>query len=360
MREFRTFRARLAGFAVGISALVSAMAVPSLSAAEEIHVLNWKGWGTDDPTALAEFEKQTGVKVVHDYITSYPEVFTKLHTNPGYYDVIVLNVAFVGQAVKEGLLEPINPEALKNYSQLFPELREAPQLAVDGQVYGVPWIWGVTSVVYDTNVFKEAPSSLEVLWDPKYADRVCWRDDPEDSVRFAALALGQNPDQPQDMNAVAEKLRALKPQVKAFWKSEDEWRKLVAAKECDLSIFWTSSTDKAIDQKVPVSYFVPKEGAIAFRDSLVVAAGTSKRPLADAFIDYLISKQFYHTWVQAGGAPVSANSAAIADLPEASVTRTVLTTPESMARINFKNPLSDEQRQSYLNLWQETKAYFAE
>ncbi len=354
------FRARLARLAVGLSALITAAALPSLAEAEELHVLNWKGWGTDDPSALAEFEEQTGAKVVHDYITSYPEVFTKLHTNPGYYDVVVLNVAFVGQAVREGLLEPVDTEALKNYSQLFAELRESPQLVIDGQVYGVPWIWGVTSVVYDTNVFKEAPTSLEILWDPKYAGRVCWRDDPEDSVRFAALAIGQNPDQPQDLNAVAEKLRALKPQIKAFWKSEDEWRKLVAAKECDLSIFWTSSADKAIGQKVPVSYLVAKEGAIAFRDSLVVPAGTSKKPLANAFIDYMTSIQFYRHWAQAGGAPVPANGAAVAELPEASETRTVLTTPENMARINFKGALSDEQRQSYLNLWQETKAYFAE
>ena len=36
-----------------------------------------------------------------------------------------------------------------------------------------------------------------MLWDPAYANRVCWRDNPEDSVRFAALALGQNPDQPE-------------------------------------------------------------------------------------------------------------------------------------------------------------------
>jgi len=321
--------------------------------------MNWKGWGTDNATAVAEFEKQTGAKVVHDYISSYPEVFTKLRTNPGYYDVVVLNAAFVNQAAAQGLLAPIDTAALKNYSQLFPKMREAPQLVVDGQVYGVPWIWGVTSVTYDTNVFSEAPTSLEVLWDPKHAGRVCWRDDPEDSVRFAALALGQNPDQPQDLDAVGQKLRALKPQIKAFWKSEDEWRKLVAAKECDLSIFWTSSANRAIEQKMPVNYFVPKEGAIAFRDSLIVPAGSGKTQLADAFIDFMISKQFYQGWVKTGGAPVSANSTAVEELPATSATRTVLTTPENMSRINFKGPLTDDQRQSYLDLWQETKAYFA-
>jgi hypothetical protein len=42
------------------------------------------------------------------------------------------------------------------------------------------------------------------------------------------------------------------------------------------------------------------------------------------------------------------------------MTRQILATPEAIARLNFKGPLTDEQRQSYLDLWQETKAYFAE
>src|ERR1700722_2350828 len=103
---------------------------------------------------------------------------------------------------------------------------------------------------------------------------------------------GKNPDKPQDVAAVGEKLKALKPQVKAFWKSEDEWRKLVAAKECDLTIFWTSSAEKAVLDKVPVSYFLPKEGAIAFRDALVMATGAPNKDLASAFIDYMISPEF--------------------------------------------------------------------
>ena len=352
----------MAGLVVGLAVLgfVSAANVAEATA-NEVRVINWKGWGTDEAWAVAEFEKETGAKVVHDYITSYPEVFTKLRTNPGYYDVVVLNAAFVGQAAKEGLIQPIDTAMVPNYADLYPDMRDSTQLNIDGKAYAVAWIWGGTSVTYDTNVFATAPTSLEVLWDPKHANRVCWRDDPEDSVRFTALALGQNPDQPQDMGAIREKLRALKPQIKSFWKSEDEWRKLVAAKECDLSIFWTSSAEKAVvADNLPVSYFVAKEGAIGFRDGLTVATNAPNEKAANAFINYMISKSFYAGWVKAGGAPVSANAKAMEQVPESSLTRQILATPENLKRINFKGPLSEEQRQAYLDLWQETKAYFAE
>jgi spermidine/putrescine transport system substrate-binding protein len=353
---------RIAALALGLAVLgVASVADVADAGADELRVLNWKGWGTDEPWAVAEFEKQTGTTVVHDYITSYPEVFAKLRTNPGYYDVVVLNAAFVGQAAEEGLIQPIDPSKVSNYADLYPDMRDTPQLNIDGKVYAVAWIWGGTSVVYDTSVFASAPTSLEVLWDPAHANRVCWRDDPEDSVRFAALALGQNPDQPQDMDAIREKLRALKPQIKAFWKSEDEWRKLAAAKECDVSIFWTSSAEKAVvEDNLPVSYIVASEGAIGFRDGLTIAADAPNEKAAYAFIDYMIGKEFYAGWVKAGGAPVSANAKAIEELPDSSLTRQILATPDALKRLNFKGPLSDEQRQEYLDLWQETKAYFAE
>lgn len=350
----------LSAFA-GVAVLVGAQTAAVHAADGEVRVLNWKGWGTDEPWALEAFEKETGLKVVHDYITSFPETFTKLRVNPGYYDVVVLNAAFTQQAAAEGLIQPIDTSTIANFGALFPDLRDSPELNIDGSNFGVVWVWGGTSVSYNTEVFPEPPASLEVLWDPKFANRVCWRDDPEDSVRFAALATGQDPDKPADMDKIREKLLALKPQIKALWKSGDEWLKLVSAKECDLSTVWTNNTEAAaVQDKLPISFIVAKEGAIAFRDAMSIAKDAPNVKGAEAFINYMVSVPFYQGWVKVGGAPVSANKEAIEQLPDSSLTRTVLAAPEALPRLNFKGPLSDEQRQSYLDLWQEVKASFAQ
>jgi spermidine/putrescine transport system substrate-binding protein len=331
------------------------------SFASELHILNWKGWGTDEPWAIEQFEKAHSVKIVHDYITSFPEAFTKLKTNPGYYDVIDLSTPFTLQAADQGLIQPVDPSKLKNFKDLYTDFRDSPQLNRDGKVFGVAWIWGGTSVAYSTEIFKEPPTSLQVLWDPKYAGQVCLRDDAEDMVRFTAMSIGQNPDKPSDMEAVRQKLRGLKFQIKTFWKSEDEWLKLVGAKECALSTIWTTSVEKAkVENKLPVSFFVPKEGALAVRDALSIPKNPQNPEAAVAFVDYMISPEFYVGWVKAGGAPVAANSVAIQQLPESSLTKTVLTQPDALKRLNLKGPLSDQQRQSYVDLWQETKAYFSQ
>ena len=61
-------------------------------------MLNWKGYGADEPWAIEAFEKATGHKVVNDFFNSEQEMLTKLRTNPGLYDVVMINAAFNDQA----------------------------------------------------------------------------------------------------------------------------------------------------------------------------------------------------------------------------------------------------------------------
>ncbi len=345
-------------------ATAAALALPSLPALadeHEIHILNWEGWGTNQPFAVEAFEKQTGIKVVHDYLTSFPEMFTKLRTNPGVYDIVVMNTAYTLQAVDEGLIQAIDVGEIKSFADLIPELRDTPQLNRDGKVYGVGWIWGGTSLSYNTDLYPVPPTSVQTFWDPKHAGRVCWHDSPEDSVRMAAIASGQDSENPADMNAVRDKLRALKPQIRAMWQSEDEWLKLVAAKECDVSFIWTDSTEKAKENfQQPISFIVAEEGALAWRDGLSIPSNPPNPEAALAFIDYMISPEFYAGWAKAGGAPVTANAKAIDTLSADSLTRQVLANPANVERLKFQGPLTEETRQAWLDLWQETKAYFAE
>ena len=330
-------------------------------AAEPLNVLNWKDWGTDAPWALKLFEGPNNIKVTHDYFSSFAEAFTKLRTNPGHYDMLDLNVAFTKQAADEGLIQPIDTSKLKNFASLEENFRTSAEITRDGKVYGIAWIWGGTALAYNTDVFKQAPTSLAVLWDPAHAGKVCLRDDGEDAERFTALLLGQNPDAPTDMAAIRDKLRALKPQIKALFKTEDEWLKLVAAKQCDLSLIWTTSVEIGRNKyNLPVSFVVPQEGAIVWRDALSIAAGAPDLNAAYAFIDFLISPDFYAAWGTAGGAPVPSNTAAVAQLADNSLTKQVLTQPDALKRLRVKGILSDDQRQAVLDLWEETKAYYAQ
>jgi spermidine/putrescine transport system substrate-binding protein len=118
------------------AALAVLMAGTAMAA--DIHVLNWKGYGTDEPWAVEAFEKATGNKVINDYFNSEQEMLTKLRTNPGVYDVVMINAAFNDQATNEGLIEPIDTAKIPNYADIGAEKAKSPMLNHDAKVYGVP------------------------------------------------------------------------------------------------------------------------------------------------------------------------------------------------------------------------------
>jgi spermidine/putrescine transport system substrate-binding protein len=329
--------------------------------ADEIRVLNWQGYGTDEPWALEIFKEKTGLDVVHDNFNSEQEMLTKLRTNPGVYDVVLINSSFTRQAIEEELIQPIDTGKISHFADLAPRLRDSEYLNEDGKVYGVAWVWGITSFAINNEVVDPVPESIQVLWDAKYAGRVGWRDDPVEAVQMAALATGQDMNNPSDLDAIRQKLRELKPQIKTFWSSEDEWNKYLAAKQFDMAVYWSGSAARSRKAfNLPVTFVVPKEGAIGWFDGLSIPTGAPNPDGAHQFIDFMISPEFYVRWDNQVGAPASANEKANAQLPEDAFNRTVMGDPAVVERLQFMAPLSDAKRNEYLELWQEVKTYFAE
>ena len=341
-------------------ALAALWAGPAL-AANELHVLNWQGYGTDEKWALEIFEKKTGIKVVHDYFTSEQEMLTKLRTSPGVYDVVLMNNIYVKDAAKEGLTQPIDTSKITNFADLTPNLRDSDRFVVDGKHYAISWVWGVTSIAINTDKVKTAPDSLAALWDPKNAGRIGFRDDALEAVQLAALATGQDMNAPKDLGAIKDKLKALKPQLKTLWTSEDEWNKHVSAGEYDIASYWSGSAARSKKaMKLPVGFIIPKEGAIGWFDGLTIAAKAPNLEGAQKFIDFMVSPEFYVPWDNNVGAPVSANAKADGMLPDDALNKAVLSDPAVIKRLTFMAPISDATRKTYDELWNEVKTSFAQ
>ena len=325
-------------------------------AATKITVLNWQGYGTDEAWAVKAFTEKTGIEVVHDYFSSEAEMLTKLRTNPGVYDVVLINSARNQQAAGESLLAPIDFAKVKNAAGLAPELREHGNLKTDGKIYGVAWVWGITALA--TREGSRKPDSYAALADPAFK-KVALFDDAVTGVAIGALLTGQDMNNPKDLAAVTEKLKAIKPNLQSLWSSEDQWNKAFAAKEFDLSIFWSGASVRSKrNSKLPVEFIVPKEGGIGWLDSLTVPASSKNADAALAFIDYMIDPAFYVEWATKIGAPASANTAAMEKLPADDLNR-LIHKPEYLKTMTLQSALPDDRREAFNNLWQEVKAFYA-
>ena len=337
------------------SMVVAAVMAGSTAIAAEIRVLNWQGYGTDLDWAVAEFSEATGHTVVHEYFNSEQEMLTKLRTNPGAYDVVLINAAFTPQAQEEGLIAPIDSGRIMNIVDVPADLIENQDLNAGGSLHGVPWTWGLTSFAVNTNAFETMPTSIEVFWDTAHAGRVSIRDDALEAIQFAAIATGQNINDIEDLDAVKAKLEALMPQIRTYWGSENDWNQYMAAGDLDVATFWSGSASRSMSAGLPVQFIVPEEGAIGWLDGLSIPSSSTKQDAAHAFIDWMIDPSFYSRWA-AEGAPASANARAAAALPDDSFNKRVLGDPAVVARVQFQRPVDAETREAYLAIWQALKA----
>jgi spermidine/putrescine transport system substrate-binding protein len=353
---------RRAALALSGGLIALGLAGPTtLAGAAEIKVLNWQGYGTDEKWALEMFEKKTGIKVVHDYFNSEQEMLTKLRTSPGTYDVVLMNNIYVPEAAKEGLIQPIDESKISNFADLSPSLRDSDRFVMDGKHMAISWVWGLTSFAYNTDKVKAAPGSIATTFDDSvFPAKVGWRDDALESIQLAALATGQDMNNPADLGKIKEVLMKLKGTLNTFWSSEDEWNKHLSAGDFDIATYWSGSAARSKKAfKLPVEFWVPKEGAIGWYDGLTVAAKAPNPDGAHAFINFMVDPEFYVPWDTNVGAPASANAKANAMLPEDAMNRTVLGNPEIVARVKWMAPITDDQRKAYQELWDEVKTAIA-
>ncbi len=343
-----------------VGAPSAAPAEPTAAAPEALtgplHILNWQGYGSDEPWALQAFQDKYGVEIVHDYYNSNEELLTKLRTSPGTYDAVLIGNTWGWQAIEENLLEPVETDRLSNFADLSQSLLDLPEMRRGDTLYGIPWDWGATGIAYNSEQITTEVDSYDIMWDPQYAGKIAWQDYFLDNVMFAAIALGQDPNNPSDLEAVKAKLISLMPQLKTFWASEDEFNKLFAAGDIVLGTYWSGSSARAAKMGLPLTFVVPKEGAIGWVDSWAIPKDAPHYDTALAWLDYMVSPDFYLEWDAKVGAPVPSNEKTAAGLPDDSLNKSYLSQPDVIARLKFYAPLSEDDKQVWVELWEEVKA----
>lgn len=322
---------------------------------QELVVVNWKDYGSDDPELIKEFEEKHNVKIVHQYMASEEELLTKLRTQKaGNIDVVLPNASILPVAIEEGLVEPIDTQKLTHFQHIFERFKKLPENQKNNQIYAVPWVWGSTGIAYNTDMIKEKIDTVQVLWDPKYKGKIAFRDDFNDAVMTAALALGQNPNQPSDLEAIKKKLIEQKSLNRTYWKTGDEFSKLFAGKQVAVGLMWSGQSAMMKKNGEPIEYVIPKEGAIGWVDYWAIVKGSKNADLALKFIDFMISKDFQTNWVKKGG-PNPVNTQTEKEL-DAKMIEELGINDETIEKLHFISHRTDEEKKKWNTLWQEVKS----
>src|SRR3984957_4462533 len=153
-----------------------------------LNLLVWEGYA--DPSFVQAFEAQNHCKVSASYMGTSDELVAKLRGgSAGNYDVISPSSDVATSIATAGLAAPLDLTKLPSYQQLSPKLRDMPLVKANGDIYGVPFMWGPNPLIYYTTAFPKAPDSWASLWDPRLQNKISVWDDLS-TVYMAAQVLG--------------------------------------------------------------------------------------------------------------------------------------------------------------------------
>jgi spermidine/putrescine-binding protein len=264
---------------------------------ETLSLLVWEGYA--DPTFVHAFEESHHCKVVASYMGSSDELVAKLRGgSASNYDVISPSSDVATSIVRAGLAAPLDLSKLPSYSQLSSKLRDSPLVKLNGQTYGVPFMWGPNPLIYDTTVFAQPPDSWSVFWNPKFKGKVSvW--DELSTMYMAAQILGYDKPDPghlynlsdAELEAVKKKLLELKPNIRKMWATGGELTNLFQNHEVVLAMGWPLMTTQLRKLNFPIGETIPKENTTGWIDHLVITAASAHKELAHAFLEYMIEAQ---------------------------------------------------------------------
>ena len=284
-------------FLLFATVLIAAALIACKQKPETLSLLVWEGYA--DPSFLQPFEQTHHCKVAAAYMGSSDELVAKLRGgSASNYDVISPSSDVATSIVRAGLAAPLDLSKIPSYNQLSARLRDSPLVKAEGQTYGVPFVWGPNPLLYDTTAFPQPPDSWSILWNPKYKGKISLWDELS-SIYMAAQVLGYDKPDPShlynltdaELEAVKKKLIELKPNVRKYWSSGGELTNLFQNHEVIAAMGWPLMTNQLRKLNFPIGETIPKENTTGWIDHLMITAASTRKELAQQFLEYMIEAQ---------------------------------------------------------------------
>ena len=135
----------------------------------QVNIVAWPGYierGETDKAYdwVTGFEAETGCKVSVKTAGTSDEMVALM--NEGGFDLVTASGDASLRLIAGKKVQEINPALIPSWSTVDPRLQNAPWHTVDGRHYGAPYQWGPNVLMYSTEVFKEPPTSWNVVFEP--------------------------------------------------------------------------------------------------------------------------------------------------------------------------------------------------
>ena len=336
-----------------------------------VYVYNWSDYIAED--TVANFTRDTGIKVVYDVYDTNETLDAKLLAGASGYDVVFPSARpFAERQIQAGVYAPLDKSKLPNLGNLDPTLLASLGNLDPGNAHVLPYMWGTTGLGINVRKVRDllgadAPlDSWALLFDPKYADKlagcgIAVLDDEQEAFVAASLWQGIDPNQtsPENNAKVKTAFDGIRKDIRYF--NSSKYIDDLANGDICLAMGYSGDVFQARDRAeeagngVEIEYHIPKEGATRWVDVMAVPKDAPHMANALAFINYLLKPE-----VAAGisnyVAYASPNKAALPLLdPEIAKDPAIYPTPEVLAKLVDPQTLDAEGQRQRVRTWTSIK-----
>jgi len=245
----------------------------------------------DKTIGFRSFEKQSGYTIKYTPLSNLDEIIDYVETETNL-DVLIISNEGIKTLYKMNLVQQVDLQKTPHYQDLHHSLQYNQWSQFNGSVYAVPWAWGPTGLLFDTEEVKE-PASWNILWDPEFKGKVSlWND--VSMIWITALSLGYknvyNLTHSQ-LSEVKNKLLQLNNQVNNYYSGEKEEMKLLISGDTLIANSWFDPSSRLKKHNRKFRMIIPKEGAVGMFDSYMLSHNCKEKEISLNFINHQISPE---------------------------------------------------------------------
>ncbi len=263
--------------------------------------LNFVGYDGEDARNVAKpFFEETGITMNPTYMADPYQPLTMFQTGGrGQMDIIADNKDFMREVLDADveLFQPLDMSRIPNAAGLFEAFKEAPWVYKDGQMYGVPLIWGDQPVVYDPERWPEGPPAKYTDFeDSKYAGELVMVDDPVANTWLFARSLGFPEPQrltQEQLDQTIDAMLKVKPNVVTLTPTLGDEADVLIRGDASMGIGgWAYQIQIAKEKGKTLAAASPAEdGTYYWSDAYAIAVDAPNIDNAYAFIDYMMAPE---------------------------------------------------------------------
>ena len=272
-----------------------------------LYVYNWGEYISDGSEGTLDVNKAfeawyydtygERVKVTYSTYSSNEDMYAKLSGGAVSYDVIVPSDYMIERLIDEDMLAPLNYENIPEIVNIAPEFY-GPDALYDyydeGNVYSVPYFYGMIGIIYNTTMVAEDDPDLgswSLMWDEDYKGNILQFNNSRDAFGTAQYYLGLdvNSDDEAEWRQALEKLKEQKDIVQGY--VMDEIFNKMENGSAAIAAYYAGDYLAMYENNPDLEFFYPEEGTNLYVDAMCIPKTSRNKTIAERYINFMLTEE---------------------------------------------------------------------